>query len=203
MQMKQISLLIFILFLMQQAETIASSHPKKDFVFPSYAVHLQAGQMKFGDEDETYRVFSCALKPASGETGLGLDFFSADGVSPSRDRFSSFIATVNLQSRVFGFRFGFNVIRDLGGGEDDDGPEGMAVPVVGIRIGSQKKVYVTIEGLTDMYLCPFNWQMHYVLNDGFSNAMAGIYWGDATQDEYFGYTMQLERLFYKRIFFSL
>jgi len=86
--------------------------------------------------------------------------------------------------------------------ESEDAPEGLIVPVFGIKIGHLRKLYFSMEIFSDMYVYPFSFRMHYVFDNYFSNIMLGLFYGSETSVDYFGYSGKIEYLFYNQIFFQ-
>lgn len=165
----------------------------------SYRLCSQIGKLKFYDSLRDWSIVSISLQPLPDNTGLGFDFFSVDEFGSNRDKFYSFIPTMNFQNQSIGIRLGFNAIKIVEG----EGPEGLIVPVLGIKIGDLRKFFLSAEIFSDMYVYPYSARINYVFDNYFSNFMLGVFWGGEASIDYFGYTCKIEWLIYKRVFFSI
>lgn len=113
------------------------------------------------------------------------------------DIFIYFQPSFYIQGKYFGIVPGFCFVKVI---ETDDGPEGLFLTSVRVKIGKLEKFFVSFNKLSDIYFGMYSINLHYIFWNRFSEITLGIAKSDGSKSTQLSY--QVQSRLYRNLFFS-
>lgn len=114
------------------------------------------------------------------------------------DIFIYFQPSFYIQGKYFGIVPGLCFIKVI---ETDDGPEGLVLTSLRIKIGNLQKLYISLNKLPDIFFGMYSINLHYIFRNRISNAMLGVTKSNGSNSTQLSY--QVESRLYRNLFVCL
>jgi len=147
--------------------------------------------------------------PAHHKSGLGTNIgyvkqknkfhYAGENYNYSKDEIFIYLQpSFYIQGKYFGIVPGLCFIKVI---ETDDGPEGLVLTSLRIKIGNLQKLFISFNKLPDIFFGMYSINLHYIFQDRISNVMLGAAKSDGSKSTQLSY--QAESRLYRNLFVCL